>query len=181
MNLISVNTLLPENAVKQRRWGSSLFLLANNEDYVGLGKLEVTPENKSWRLNTGELLPFEAVTHWSTLMAVSLLTNKIEDTQLIDEDGYPTAYVLALMAKWSWEDPEGWFNLAEKLWHHREYGFGKREVEAGTEFEISTVGWGGNESLIRAMQENFMLWGSTWRSSRVGGHYVFRIDTEPKV
>jgi hypothetical protein len=45
-------------------------------------------------------------------------------------------------------------------------------------FDISTAGWSGNESLIRAMEKNSFMWATTWVQSRRGGHYIFEIDND---
>ena len=42
-------------------------------------------------------------------------------------------------------------------------------------FRISTGGWSGNESIIRAMERNGMMWHLNWVQSRRGGHYIFEI------
>lgn len=40
-------------------------------------------------------------------------------------------------------------------------------------YTFSTGGWSGNEDLIRAMEQNWMIWSLTWVQSRRGGHYIF--------
>ena len=42
-------------------------------------------------------------------------------------------------------------------------------------YYISTAGWSGNETIIRAMQKNIMMWQLNWVQSRRGGHYIFEL------
>ena len=182
MNLVPVSVLLPKKA--RHKFACKYQLLANDQDYLGLGTLAGEPGAQHWLMATGDTLPLEAVTYWGTLMSVPLLTRQTEVKDLLDEDGYPTAYALSLLEQWSWVDPVGWFRLAESIWQHKSMGFGIFEEPTKWSVDASTLGWGGNESLIRSMQKNEMLWGSTWKSSRVGGHFVFEFrkqerDEEP--
>lgn len=51
------------------------------------------------------------------------------------------------------------------------------KVDGGT-YTFITGGWSGNESIIVAMQENYVFWGLTWYSSERGGKHVFKIPGE---
>lgn len=62
------------------------------------------------------------------------------------------------------------FKYIQRLWRWDRYFTVK-----GNTFELSTGGWSGNEDIIGAMQENFVFWSLCWKSSRVGGHYVFKV------
>lgn len=42
-------------------------------------------------------------------------------------------------------------------------------------YVYSTYGWSGNESIIRALKENLIIWGLIFISSRAGGHYIFSV------
>jgi hypothetical protein len=107
-------------------------------------------------------------------MAVPYLLGKVDDDELFDEDGYPSVYALALVRDWSWVDPSGWFDLVLKLWNHRDLGFQKNEE--GTEVALHTLGWSGNEAIIRDMKRNEMLWSKCWQQASVGGHYLFQVE-----
>ena len=105
------------------------------------------------------------------------------DEDLLDEDGYPTEHACLLVERWHWDDPRGWLEFIEELWHLRSWGW--HEEDDLHEFDkerkirrynISTAGWSGNEALIRSMEANVMLWSDTWVQSRRGGHYIFEIE-----
>lgn len=100
----------------------------------------------------------------------------------LDEDGYPTELALDTIEKWHWDDPKGWFEFIEKIWSMPSWGW--RETDEPHQYKkdtmvhryyISTGGWSGNESIIRAMQCNEMLWNFQWVQSRRGGHYIFEL------
>lgn len=100
----------------------------------------------------------------------------------LDEDGYPTQAALTLIQEWDAADPRNWFNFIQELWHMRDWGWREcdeaHEYRAGVtahRYYISTAGWSGNESIIRAMQANDMLWHTQWVQSRRGGHYIFEL------
>lgn len=85
---------------------------------------------------------------------------------LLDSDGYPTEYALEKLRTWSPTDPRGWLEFARSLWWMRDWGW------PALEGEVSTGGWSGNESIIRAMQEACLLWHQVWWQTRRGGHYL---------
>lgn len=105
-----------------------------------------------------------------------------QDYDFLDEDGYPTEDALDLITKWHWIDEKGWFEFIHSIWHLASWGW----REGGEphdwkdakvyRYNISTGGWSGNESIIRAMQKNEMLWHLTWVQSRRGGHYIFELQ-----
>ena len=116
---------------------------------------------------------------WEDLLAL--------DVPLLDEDGYPTDHSLNLIEKWHWwGDEKSWFKFIEEIWHLRSWGWSEGltpddiswadlEGKQRYQYHISTAGWSGNESIIRSMEKNSMLWGFTWVQSRRGGHYIFEI------
>lgn len=108
------------------------------------------------------------------------------DLDLIDEDGYPTDHALDIIECWHWSDMKGWFEFIKELWYQKWFGWSEGlnppdtkgfdlEGKQRYEYHISTAGWSGNESLIRAMQQNDMLWALSWVQSRRGGHYIFEL------
>lgn len=109
-----------------------------------------------------------------------LVTSLLDKGDFLDDDGYPTDDALTIIEKWHWDDCDGWFKFIESIWHLRSWGWGEGEEphewyegKVSYQYHISTAGWSGNESIIRAMQKNDMMWHMTWVQSRRGGHYIF--------
>lgn len=96
-----------------------------------------------------------------------------------DSDGYPTEEELTRIRDWPSDDPFGWFTFIKLVWWQPGWGW----KESGgvdnqghiRQYFISTGGWSGNEEIIHAMRDNFILWTLTWESHRRGGHYEFRV------
>lgn len=110
--------------------------------------------------------------------------------EFLDEDGYPTQDALTIVELWPYNDTEGWFIFINSLWHLKSWGWCEDIIDPQTrlgyghvsnpirEYNLSTAGWSGNEALIRAMEENDMLWHTTWTQSRRGGHYIFEVELD---
>lgn len=104
------------------------------------------------------------------------------DEDLLDEYGYPTEAALDLITKWNWEDEKGYFEFIKSIWWMPGWGWSEG-VEPKEYYEnvnvyryyISTGGWSGNEDIIRAMQNNILMWAVTWVQSKRGGHYIFEL------
>jgi len=88
-----------------------------------------------------------------------------------DKDGYPTEETQLEIARWHYSDLDGWLDYIREAWNH---DYGRIWVEAGM-LRLATGGWSGNESIIRAMREHFILWHSVWESSHRGGLTVLKI------
>ncbi len=106
----------------------------------------------------------------------------LDDADFVDDDGYPTENALEAIEKWHWDDARGWFKFIEGIWYFHDWGW--REEDEPHDWEkdkivhryyVSTAGWSGNESIIRAMQNNDMMWHLNWVQSRRGGHYIFEL------
>jgi hypothetical protein len=104
-----------------------------------------------------------------------------------DEDGYPTYDACEKIACWDYKDPAGWFEFIFTIWHLRAHGWHSEPCVTdhwsgwklgGTRYHLSTVGWSGNEMLIKMMQKNEMLWDETWQQSQRGGHHTFEVALE---
>lgn len=111
----------------------------------------------------------------------------LDDADFLDEDGYPTEQALEIVEKWHWDDAKGWFEFIEELWAYRDFGWKEKDEPHEWQdhkqyknkmvhrYYISTAGWSGNESIIRAMQNNEWMWHLNWVQSRRGGHYIFEL------
>lgn len=103
--------------------------------------------------------------------------------EYLDGDGYPTDAAFEAIEKWCYNDPHGWFKFIESLWYLRDWGwrckqFAELDDNDRVEYHISTAGWSGNESIIRAMEGNHILWCRHWVQSRRGGHYIFEVKSK---
>lgn len=104
-----------------------------------------------------------------------------------DEDGWPTDAAFNLIKHWQYDDPTGWIKFIHSVWHLRDFGFHTEQCITdhwsghklqATQVHLSTVGWSGNEAIIRTMQLNSDLWDELWQSSCRGGHHIFEIAWE---
>lgn len=101
----------------------------------------------------------------------------------LDEDGYPTESCLEKIKNWPVGDSEeDLIEFIKSVWWATDWGWSEsvinhpyRKNRKVKEYQISTGGWSGNESLMKAFEEN-IIWHFVWQSSRRGGHYVFHID-----
>jgi hypothetical protein len=106
-----------------------------------------------------------------------------EYCESLDDDGYPTVDALRLIENFHHELAVTWFDFIHGLWYASDWRWSSaavphrfREGETVLKFEISTAGWSGNESIIKAMQKNEMLWWMTHYQTRRGGHYTFELE-----
>ena len=100
-----------------------------------------------------------------------------------DEDGYPTDAALERVEKWG--EPEGYdwrglMDFVKSVWWMPDWGWHEEEGKDSldkpvTKLHVSTAGWSGNESLIRALEANWMFMAMCWEQSRRGGHYIFEL------
>lgn len=90
---------------------------------------------------------------------------------------YPLARELKRIKTWKYtDDPNDWMDYVILRWWMPDWGI--RRVRS--RLYMSTGGWSGNEEIIRAMRENFIMWDKTWHSVRRGGHYVFILPRRSK-
>lgn len=104
---------------------------------------------------------------------------------LLDDDGYPTEECLEKIKKWNYNDVKEWFEFIKEHWWAPDWGWTEidepheyRENRTVHRYYISTGGWSGNESIIHAMEQNYMMKSLFWVQSRRGGHYIFEIQNE---
>lgn len=98
----------------------------------------------------------------------------------LDEDGYPTESCLEIVRSWHWSDPTEYFKFIKSVWWYGDMLWKEEDVphrfKKDTivhQHKVSTGGWSGNESIIRAMEECEFMWSLNWVQSRRGGHYIF--------
>lgn len=104
-----------------------------------------------------------------------------EMTFELDDDGvYPTDKALEDISNFSLKVKTGreFLDLIKPIWNYADAGYWHIETEQKGDYMIyqyhlSTVGWSGNEDIIRALQKNVLFWHMYWYSSRRGGHYIF--------
>ena len=106
----------------------------------------------------------------------------LAEFEMTDEDGYPTEECLDIIKNWHWSDPVGWFAFIKEYWWAPDFGWHEsdephefRKDRMVHQYRLSTGGWSGNESIIRAMEQNRSMWHLNWVQSRRGGHYIFEI------
>mgnify|MGYP003333860707 FL=1 len=104
----------------------------------------------------------------------------IDYNDMLDDDGYPTDAALEMIERWHYSDTFGWMEFIKSIWWAADWGWTEgeephewREGSKCYRYHISTGGWSGNESIIRAMQKNDFHWYLIWVQSRRGGHYIF--------
>jgi hypothetical protein len=106
---------------------------------------------------------------------------------LLDEEGYPTETALNIITQWPFADPGGALDLVKGLWNYPEYATNTLRPEEQEilhsdpqrkYLRLATGGWSGNESLIRALRDNQLVWSFTWQLSKRGGLHIFRYPND---
>ncbi len=102
-----------------------------------------------------------------------------------DENGYPTDGVLDWIRYYDdYQNLRPLFDTCfNVLWSYPQFVnyevsadyFGSSNVVKSLThtWDVATGGWSGNEDIIMALQENYVVWGITWQLSERGGRYVF--------
>jgi len=112
---------------------------------------------------------------------------KSDPESYVDYDGYPTDTDIDVIQNWNplEKDPHELMALVGRLWYYADWGWSEEEVLDDSvyghviNYNISTAGWSGNESLIGAIKNNkHFFWSLYWESSRRGGHYVIQIPVK---
>jgi hypothetical protein len=106
------------------------------------------------------------------------------EEEMLDEDGYPTEAALEIVRIWPFDgDTREWFDFIKSaIWWYPDWGWheGEQPHDYNADkkvyrYSIATGGWSGNESIIREMESNYMMWHLHWVQSRRGGHYIFEL------
>lgn len=88
-----------------------------------------------------------------------------------DADGYPTDETESAIRTWDFRDAADWLEYVSESWN-QDYG---RLWHQDGKLHLATGGWSGNESIVRAMRKNYILWSMLWESSHRGGLEVLRL------
>lgn len=99
------------------------------------------------------------------------------------DNGYPTEIELQRIEHWFDDKPTDWnesliglITYVRERWNYRDWGWHEADDKDGTRFySISTGGWSGNESLMSAMEKNWVFWALMFDSHRAGGHYILKL------
>ncbi len=69
---------------------------------------------------------------------------------------------------------KGLVELVQALWIYPDYFKlkGKRTMY----LELHTGGWSGHEDVIYYLKKNYLFWSLSWRMSKAGGHYYFKLS-----
>jgi hypothetical protein len=95
--------------------------------------------------------------------------------ELLDDNGYPTEYALEKITNWNLWDLESLGSFAKlmefikTLWYYPDYV----NNDENNVYTLVTIGWSGNEDIIRAMEKNSALQCLYWYSSERGGKHVY--------
>lgn len=101
----------------------------------------------------------------------------------LDNEGYPTDEFLQFIRDFG-ENTENTMPIMEFIelvcenWHHGDYGYNlHRKYKGKRKFELHTLGWSGNESIINEIVNNIYLTYCYMKyyQWRMGGHYYFEI------
>jgi len=92
----------------------------------------------------------------------------LNDLLSFDVDGYPTDECLDSIRHYEGKWQELMENIAPAF-----HGYGRCEQRDDGVWEVATGGWSGNESIISALQDNYIFWAICWRLSKRGGYFEF--------
>lgn len=170
---------------------SPLLLLATEQKQYQLARAFKESGELIWKDLEGNQIDPGQYDVWSPLGDYRKAEDKhpaaeLAPGELLDEDGYPTEFALWSIQSFDYSNPAGFFDLIEKIWYMKSFGFHREplvddangKTNIGEKVFLSTAGWSGNESVIQAMQNNLILWQTTWKVSRIGGHYEFEYKHE---
>lgn len=91
-------------------------------------------------------------------------------SDLFDNDGYPTEETLEKISTWEVTNKNvtEFIRFCWSAWKYHDCVWHRKNG-----WTFVTLGWSGNEDIIRAMMKNRIFWLMFWRASFVGGKYVF--------
>jgi len=103
--------------------------------------------------------------------------------RLLDNSGYPTEEYLQFIRDYKGDTMPimDFVKLICETWYYGSMGYRLTRKHKGTRrLELHTLGWSGNEDIIRAIIGNIYLTNClmSYNMWRVGGHYYFEIREE---
>ena len=86
---------------------------------------------------------------------------------------YPTEEELQKIREWEYNDLYALFLFIKDIWN---WGDDYVTIKGDPEVTITLVtgGWSGNEEIIQALSENYIVWAQCWEKSERGGLYEFK-------
>lgn len=87
------------------------------------------------------------------------------------EEEYPSEETLKKIREWEYKDCYKMFLFIQDNWNQEK---GRFEIKTYHVY-AATGGWSGNEAIIAALQNNYMVWSLTWQKSARGGAYWFTL------
>ena len=98
----------------------------------------------------------------------------IADDPMLGDNGYPHEDELRRIREWPWEGGfRGLMEYVRLRWAYADNGYWTQQ---GDRFRIATAGWSGNESLIGAMEDNWMFQSLCAVSWHKGGLYIYDVQ-----
>ncbi len=108
----------------------------------------------------------------------------IKEWDLIEGDAgvYPKVHALLDFVEklWSYPDRFCWNKTTNYSWVYTEFPSDRKYKIKSRKLYMSTGGWSGNESVIGALEQNFIFWAMYWWKHERGGHYWFEIPESKK-
>ena len=101
----------------------------------------------------------------------------------IDNEGYPTDEYLEYLKNYDCKDIMAFLETLESSWAYADWGYKLSKVykykgwqgRKQRTLQLHTVGWSGNESIIEAIQSNYIFWSMYYWKHIRGGHFYFQI------
>lgn len=100
---------------------------------------------------------------------------------VIDDDGYPTQEYLKWIENFDAfkHDMKSFISVIFDNWQHGEMGYKLCKTQKGYKtLRLHTLGWSGNEDIIRALRANLFFFTLYWVKEERGGHFWFSIPAE---
>lgn len=97
---------------------------------------------------------------------------------VLDSEGYPTDEFLKWVEEFNPLEHKlmNFINVIFENWMHGNYGYKLKKKYAGyCALELHTLGWSGNESILKALESNLFFFMLYWKKTERGGHYYFSL------